>query len=82
MLTCPERSHIMLFSIFPIMSTLLSEIEIRYLGNKDYFRKLFLAVVAVNVNAADVKDLARALVEPRNKTLAGSMDEHAETIPV
>ena len=64
------------------MLTLLSEIGILYLGNKDYSRKLFLAAVVANVNTADVKDLVRALVEPRNKTLAGSMDERAETIPV
>ena len=41
------------------MSALLSETEVLYkytLGNKDYFRKLFWATIATNINADEVRD--------------------------
>ena len=52
------------------------------LVNKDYFRKLFWAVVAVHVNAGEVDGTASPLVKTRNKALRGSTDGSAETIPI
>ena len=46
------------------MSTLLSETEVLYiytLGNKDYFRKLFWATMAVNINAGEVRDTVQPM---------------------
>ena len=52
------------------------------LVNKDYFRKLFGVVVAVNVNTREIKGTVSPLVKTRNKALMGSTDESAETIPI
>ena len=52
------------------------------LVNKDYFRKLFGAAVAANVNVGEIKGTVRPLVKTRNKDLMGSTEESAETIPI
>ena len=48
------------------MYTLFSEIEILYLGNKHYSRKLFWVAVAVNVNVDEVKGTVSFLVKTRD----------------
>ena len=58
------------------------ELKYNSLGNKDYSRKLFQVVITFNVNADEVRDTVRPLVESRNKAFVGSMDEFPETIPV
>ena len=50
----------------PIMYTLFSEIEILYLGNKHYSRKLFWVADAVNVNVDEVKGTVSSLVKTRD----------------
>ena len=39
-------------------------------------------MVAVNVNAGEVKGTVSHLVKDRNKALMGSTDDSAETIPI
>ena len=68
-LTRPERWHIMLFSQSALIHQLclhfFQKLEYYTLGNKDYSRKLFWVVVAVNVNAKEVKGILRPLVKTR-----------------
>ena len=61
---------------------LFQKLKYNSLGNKDYSRKLFWAVVTVNFNAEEVRGTVSHLVESRNKSLVGSMDESPETILV
>ena len=52
------------------------------LENKDYFRKLFWVVAAINANAGEVKSTVSPLVKDQEQTLMGSMADYAETISV
>ena len=68
-LTRPERWHIMLFS----QSTLIPQLclhffqKLKYyaLGNKDYSKKLFSVVVAINAKAKEIKATFSPLVKTR-----------------
>ena len=68
-LTRPERWHIMLFSQSALIHQLclhfFQKLEYYTLGNKDYSRKLFWVVVAINVNAKEVKRTVSPLVKAR-----------------
>ena len=68
-LTTPERWYIMLFSPSALIRQLCLQFfqKLKYyaLGNKDYSRKLFWLVVAVNVNAKEVKGTVSSLVKTR-----------------
>ena len=50
------------------------------LENKGYSRKIFWEVVAINVNAGEVKGTVKPLGKDQEQTLMGSMDVSAETI--
>ena len=68
-LTNPERWHIMLFSQSALIPQLclhfFQKLKYYTLGNKDYSRKLFWVVVAVNINAKKVKGTVSLLVNAR-----------------
>ena len=66
-LTRPERWHIMLFSQSALIPQLylhfFQKLKYYTLGNKEYYRKLFRAVLAINVNAKKVKGTVNPLVK-------------------
>ena len=66
-----EIWHIMLFSLWAIIPQLCLHLfqKLKYytLENKDYFRKLFWVVAAINVNEGEVKGTLSLLVKIRNK---------------
>ena len=68
-LTRPERWHIMLFSQSALIPQLclhfFQKLKYYTLGNKDYSRKLFWVVVAINVSAKEVKSTISSLVKAR-----------------
>ena len=68
-LTRPEKCHIMLFSPSALIPHLCLHLfqKLKYytLGNNEYSRKLFCVVVAVNVNAKEIKGTVSSLVKTR-----------------
>ena len=58
-------STVMLFSQSALISNFFQKLKYYILGNNDYSRKSFLVVVAVNVNAKDVKGPVSPLVKTR-----------------
>ena len=70
-LTSTEILHIMLLSYWDLIPQLclhfFQKLKYYTLENKDYFRKLFWVVAAINVNAGEVTGTVSPLVKIRNK---------------
>ena len=68
-LTRPEKCHIMLLSPSALIPHLrlyfFQKLKYYTLGNNEYSRKLFCVVVAVNVNAKEIKGTVSFLVKTR-----------------